>query len=531
MAGARDLVTNKVMVYTEALNGAAGLFQAAEYVDQESWGRYVRNLDAARRYPGLQAISYSDVLSDNDKQAYIDARRLDTSPDYQVTPLGQRSYYVPSRYVERVKDNGKPLIGFDLSSEPIRKKTMEWARDNGQASITSQLILVPDKDKNVSEPAFIIFVPIYARNAPTSTVGERQAAITGFVSASVRSRELVEQLFAKMLTKDTAVQIFDGKNKDKSSLIYQSESYDQLVKQPDITQDQITIDFGNNEWTLVGYVNNNIATKSQRNQPEMILYTGIAFSFLASGLLLTVMISRARSISNEKSQEVQEAKDGLISLASHQLRTPATSVKQFVGMILEGYVGPITSEQKQMLQKAYNSNERQLEIINQILHVTRADSGRLVLNKERLDIVKLIKQAASEHKQSLQMRNQKLIIHKSKPIFIVADKHYLAMAIDNLLSNASKYSKPKSTIRVKVATSNGQVQISVIDHGIGIAEKDLNRLFQKFSRIDNELSVEAGGNGIGLYLCKQIITLHDGEINIDSEVDKGTTFTISLPWK
>lgn len=105
------------------------------------------------------------------------------------------------------------------------------------------------------------------------------------------------------------------------------------------------------------------------------------------------------------------------------------------------------------------------------------------------------------------------------------------MVLDNLLSNASKYSHPRTTIRITTKQSGDTITIAVSDAGVGISDEDMPRLFQKFSRIDNELSIEAGGTGIGLYLCEQVMTLHDGSITVKSTEGEGSTFTVSLPSK
>jgi signal transduction histidine kinase len=105
------------------------------------------------------------------------------------------------------------------------------------------------------------------------------------------------------------------------------------------------------------------------------------------------------------------------------------------------------------------------------------------------------------------------------------------MAMDNLISNASKYSHPKTTIRIELEMVGKNAQISVSDKGVGIHQDDMHRLFQKFSRIDNELSVEAGGNGIGLYLCREIVAMHGGKISVESEPGRGSSFVVELPKK
>lgn len=528
--GARDMIANALNAYGETLNGAAGLFKAMPNVDKNAWKGYVANLNLQSRYPGLQSLVYSEVVSPTNLEAYIQARQTDTMPGFAISPTTPRDTYVLVRFAEPATSQNAVSIGYDPFTEPVRRKAMEVARDSGALSISSRLILKSDGSDKDREPGFTIYIPVYANNAPHATVAERRAALQGYISAGVLTHQLINGLLSKTLTKDSAVRIYDGTKQSDQNLIYQSDDYANLVKQPGVITTPLRFGFGNNTWTLVGYVNKNIASEAQRNQPRILLFGGIVFSFMLSGLLLVLMITRARSISEEKNKEVQEAKDSLISLASHQLRTPATGVKQFIGMVLEGYTGRVTKEQRSMLEKAYQSNERQLEVINQILHVTRADAGRLVMHKEKLDLGQIIKTTIDEHSQPLKVRGQRVIFRKSKKnIEINADRQYLIMAMDNLLSNASKYSHPHTVIRITVEEIGKNVRIVVTDKGVGIHPDDMHLLFQKFSRIDNELSVEAGGNGIGLYLCREIVAMHRGTISVESEPDKGSSFIIELP--
>lgn len=524
----RDTIGNTLNSYTEVLRGGAGLFNATENVNQDTWRRYIGSLDAPARYPGLQAVGYIQLVQATDLDSFLQNNPSPFGGQYDIQPNYPRELYAVSRFAEPLTERNAKTIGYDPFTEPTRRRAMEQARDSGQATITMRTTLLRDNEQ--PQPGFLVYQPVYRPGAPTDTLAQRREAIQGYISAGVRTHELIDKLFAKVITKDSAILIYDGTEQKPDNLIYQSATYQNLISQKGLTTTSQVLEAGPNKWTIVTFVNDNVASGVQRKQPQEILIGGAVFSFLIASLLFIIMTSRARTIANEKSLEVQEAKDSLISLASHQLRTPATGVKQFVGMVLEGYAGKITKEQRRMLEKAYTSNERQLDIINQILHVTRADSGRLVLNKEKLDVNILVQSILDEYRVALAKRGQKIIFKKTtKSLLVSADRQYLSMAIDNLISNASKYSYPQTSIRVSTRADGDNIVIQVTDKGVGIHGDDMHRLFQKFSRIDNELSVEAGGNGIGLYLCREIIALHNGDISVDSDPDAGSTFTISIP--
>jgi PAS domain S-box-containing protein len=232
---------------------------------------------------------------------------------------------------------------------------------------------------------------------------------------------------------------------------------------------------------------------------------------------------------NDELQALSRSKDEFVALASHQLRTPATAVKQYLGMVLQGYAGEVSSLQRDMLDKAFESNERQLQIINQILNAARADTGKLVMTPAPFDIVAMVRGVAEEQRSQLRDHDHKLILRvPAKSRTFIGDSGYLRMAVENLISNADKYTPEGGTVTVSLRDRWGSIRIVIRDTGVGIAPEDISKLFTKFSRIHNQLSIKAGGSGIGLYLASEIIKLHGGKLGVLSKVGKGTTFTIDL---
>jgi signal transduction histidine kinase len=227
---------------------------------------------------------------------------------------------------------------------------------------------------------------------------------------------------------------------------------------------------------------------------------------------------------------LDRAKDEFIGLASHQLRTPATAVKNFIGLLREGYAGELTEEQKSFVDHAWESNEQQLEIVGALLSVARSDSGMISLQRQPLDLEPMIAGVIEQQLATIVERRQscKLVVPDAS-VHAFADAEYLRMAFENLVSNASKYTRAGGHILISVAIEHGLACVRVRDSGVGIAPEDIPRLFGKFSRIENELSAHVGGSGLGLYLTRRIIELHEGSIDVASARDQGTTFTVRLP--
>lgn len=234
-----------------------------------------------------------------------------------------------------------------------------------------------------------------------------------------------------------------------------------------------------------------------------------------------------RDISEEL--EVDRIKSEFISIASHELRTPATAVKAYLGMLLEGYAGDLTSSQLDFIQMAYDSNERQLKVLNDLLYVTKTESESVRLKFSVADISELVASVIKRMDEMVASRNQNIALALADGAVTKVDVSFICMVIENLISNASKYTPSGGKITVSVTSKSHTIEISVSDNGVGINPNQMHKLFKKFSRIDNSLSTEVSGSGIGLYLVKQIIELHNGNIKVESTPNKGSTFTVTLP--
>lgn len=267
-----------------------------------------------------------------------------------------------------------------------------------------------------------------------------------------------------------------------------------------------------------------------------------AADYLVKGTFTPELLSRTLFYSLGRKQieqqkindllELNRTKDEFISLASHQLRTPATGVKQYVGMVLEGFVGDISDAQRKLLASAYESNERQLRIVSDLLKVARVDAGKVVLQNTVTDLSSIVSDIIKEQRQTYEERHQVVqVTHPSTKITAFVDPDRIRMVVENMLDNASKYSNHGTTTTVSLAKTTKEVSVSIKDQGVGIASADIDKLFGKFSRIDNPLSTQVGGTGLGLYWAQKIIDLHGGSITVESQANKGTTFVIHLPNK
>lgn len=229
-------------------------------------------------------------------------------------------------------------------------------------------------------------------------------------------------------------------------------------------------------------------------------------------------------------QRLNESKDEFISLASHQLRTPATAIKQLLGLILEGFEGDVPPNIRNLLEKTYESNERQINIVNSLLKVAQVDSGKVNLRKSSHDLNDVIRSLVKQYSGIIQEKNQSISVQlHEEPVFGYIDEHYYRMALENILDNASKYTETGGDITITSKLSNDHAVVSITDSGVGISPENIDSLFAKFNRIPNDMSHKVAGSGLGLYWVEKVIDLHQGAIEVNSELTKGTTFSVKVP--
>jgi PAS domain S-box-containing protein len=230
-----------------------------------------------------------------------------------------------------------------------------------------------------------------------------------------------------------------------------------------------------------------------------------------------------------KERQLDLAKNDFVSLASHQLRTPASGVKAILHMLKQGDFGPLTEPQEHYLQRAIESNNRQLRIIEDLLNVARADAGTMELSLDYLNVADLVRSAAFEHLAAAQNKQQRFAVVAPEQLHAMADGQKLGMAIDNLISNAIKYTPAGGQVTVRLIEQDDKITFCVQDNGVGIEPDHLPRIFTKFGKADASQPGSSDSTGLGLYLAKQVVALHNGEIEVESVPGQGSTFRICLP--
>ncbi|MEK7142960.1 MAG: HAMP domain-containing sensor histidine kinase, partial [Patescibacteria group bacterium] len=265
------------------------------------------------------------------------------------------------------------------------------------------------------------------------------------------------------------------------------------------------------------------------SQIAMILFVTIFCRVLAMQLRQE-KAARESLMAREKIMEEEAKKQKeFLSLTSHQLFTPLSMIRGFASLLHFGNLGDLTTKQRDAVGEIYANTKRMIDLVSELLSVSRIQAGTFSLKLKETYIDQLIKNIIDQFKQGMPKKDIKIVLEKKtslKPVQLDADK--MRSCLYNLVDNALKYT-PQGTIKITCQQRDDQTIIEVIDQGIGIKEESFEKLFQPFFRGKNILELDKRGTGLGLYISKLIVEKHNGKIWAKNNPDKGATFALSIP--
>ena len=231
----------------------------------------------------------------------------------------------------------------------------------------------------------------------------------------------------------------------------------------------------------------------------------------------------------DKAEEADRIKSAFLAAMSHELRTPLNSIIGFTGIILQELIGPLNEEQSKQLNMVKNSSRHLLNLINDVLDISKIEAGQLEVHKERFEFPQSIEKVMQSVKPLADAKNLDVILSIAPEISeIVSDQRRVEQILINLLNNAIKFTD-KGQIKTECSIHENRLITTVTDTGIGIKEEDLAKLFKEFQQIDTGLNRRHEGTGLGLSISKKLVELLGGRIWVESELGRGSAFSFSLP--
>jgi signal transduction histidine kinase len=256
-------------------------------------------------------------------------------------------------------------------------------------------------------------------------------------------------------------------------------------------------------------------------------------SLVAAQAALTIATREALRLERQRAAslaELERSRREFMQIASHELRTPLTVIRGYASLLEEGSLGPLPERARAALRVLIDKTAGMRAEIERMLFLGRLEEGRAFYQMRDLDLRTVVEEAVGRVQAELALRGGRLTARLgTQRVPIVGDPERLALVFDNLLQNAVKFSVEAPAIEVELAARDGSAEVQVRDHGIGIDPVALDRLFEKFYRVDNPQLRNVAGTGIGLYLVRQVVEGHGGAVEAWSEPSRGTRFTVRLP--
>ena len=553
-------IVKRMQEYEQVLRGGIGLFTANHNITRQQWHSYVKTLDIDSYWPGIQGIGFARIVSPEDKSSHEQRIRQKGFPDYTIKPEGQRDIYSAIVYLEPFTKRNQRAFGYDMFSNPVRRKAMSQARDSGQPGVSGLVTLVQEMDKDI-QAGFLVYLPLYREGAVLTTLEERRSAIEGFVYSPFRAKDLFQGILGHG-DPYLDFQIFDGDStSSSSSLLYTTlpaESWALAAMGSNhVFEKHITI--SGHVWTANFLSRPKFEQDLGSKQPLLIAVMGMLVDVLLFLVLRSIAgqkeriqkeahrigreLNVAETHSRVLAEEANRTKSEFLANMSHELRTPLNSLLILAKVLVNNEEHNLSKNQIDSAAVIHESGSYLLRLINDILDLSKVEAGRMDLYVDERSFINFAQSIERMFRPVAEKKGLtfEIDIRDDVPNVLRSDWGKVEQIIRNFVSNSLKFTAQGGvTVRVEMPrlekvfmnadlSVTPCVGITVRDTGIGIPEDKLEQIFDAFRQVDGSTSRQYGGTGLGLSISRKFTNLIGGEIQVKSKKGQGSSFTLYLP--
>lgn len=532
----RMRIESRLEQHAQLLRSGAALFGITDSVTREDWRIFNEKTRVSKYLPGIEGFGYSMLIAPDELYRHIQSIRESGFPSYNVKPEGERDVYTSIIYLEPFSGRNIFAFGYDMFSEPVRRRAMELSRDSGYAVLSGKVTLVQETDEENVQPGILMYVPVYRNHMPANTVEERRSSIKGWVYSPYRMRDLmigIQENAEFHKDKGLHFKIYDDVASDES-LLYDSNDNERFrTKKKDNLFLEFPVIFNGKQWTL----------QFADRRGELTFFHSDLLIVLLSGIVISLLLfflSMMQIRSTIRTREIQQLytqleklnldKDRFITILSHDLKSPFTSILGFLELLsedlnkldietIENYVGIINSSAKH----TYN-------LLEDLLMWTRAHSGKIIFKPQYFSLNELYNNVLEVLLPNAEAKDITIKFYSDEEINVYADIDMLKAILRNLISNAIKFTNRGGFVTTTAEKHPSHVTISVTDTGVGIKPDIIKSLFDISKVMTTAGTENEKGSGLGLILCKEFVEKHGGKIWVESEHGKGSTFRFTLPF-
>jgi len=576
------VVQNAIDTHIEAVRSATQFISGSEG-EADRWNFYdfakaKFDFENTPYFPGIESLLWIPHVPHEQRAAYEEKARTDGLFGFTVTERNfsagiveakDRPEYYPVYYAEPTQPNEK-LLGFDMASIPAVLEALVRARDTASLTVTQDLPIAVGEE---IRRTVLVVDPVYrTRSVPTSAAG-RRAALKGFIVGLIDPADIVDRTVALYTTPAWLdMYLYDDSANGEGDLLHfrpsplrRSESWPITLSAVQRGRHMnVPHKVGDHGWSIVvSPVPGRMDFKTDATPYGVAAFGGL-LTLLLAGYFVTLRNRRRmieekvtertaelsaanRSLANEvqqrkkvaralrKAKEEAEvanhAKSGFLAMISHELRTPLNAIIGFSEVLSAQMFGPLGDEKYSGYAEDIRSSGRHLlGLINNILDLTKVEANEFNLRRQNMNLAETIDEVLRLFESQAQDAAQSIELDLEKPLPVLnADPGAIRQILINLLSNALKFTPEGGLVGISARLDdNGGLTISVTDNGIGIAQEDIDGIFQPFSQVDSSLARQYEGTGLGLPLTRSLVELHGGSIQIESVPRHGTTVCVSF---
>lgn len=509
----------------------ASLFLTRKNIGYDEFNSFTKGIYDHTK--GTQALSWIPIVPESRRQHY--ENEMAEYPGYpshftqrdnegRLQAAASREYYYPVYYIEPFAGN-ESAAGFDLGSHPGRLSALRQAIKTESIVVTEPITLIQE---NANQIGFLLVAPVVLREG-----------VKGFISCVYRTRDLLEDVIDPIDLGRISIVLTDITDAGSTKPLFKNDVEGSKFQAIEV------VEFGGRMWELKYSASNQYISQYQDSRSWVVLISGFLV-VTVFGLFVLLLMTQKSAVENEVGNKTRELKNALqeaekankiksnfLANMSHELRTPLNSIIGFSVRSLKALQGTDLHHVTDSLSIIERNGRHLLSLINDVLDLSKIEAGKLVINKELLDIEALCKEVVLTLSPLAESKGLRLVIEKPPVVEIPADRVRLIQILNNLVSNAVKFTNEGTvTISFKVDTNETRegLSINVSDTGVGIHKDDLSKLFMRFEQLGDSFDTQHIGTGLGLALVHELVDLHKGKIGANSVPGEGTVFTVWLPF-
>jgi signal transduction histidine kinase len=537
-----EKIEQRLVHYAQILYSSRGLFAASNEVERDEWHEFIESQKISARFPGIQGVGFQKYVTDKDifLKDMEELRILDLL-NRDPPAADQNGNYEYIFFLDPINERNKNAFGYNMFSDNVRREALERSQKYDTPALSGKVILVQEITEN-KQFGFLLYLPIYANNAPHSTLVERNTNLIGHVYQPFRMGDFMDGIVTEKIT-ELDFFIFDQSESDEN-LMYNYNQVQDLTKDRALFTKSITSNNYGRDWIIQFNGYDTLISFNNYLQSYTILFGGLITSVVVAYRVRIIRKKKyeqqeqdlsfkikeiQQSAEIEQLKEISIMKSEFVSMISHELKTPLVMILGYSEMLLNFQSKTMSAEQKENIKEIHTNAFDLSHIINDLLDTQKLELSEISLSKTTVNVNELVENVLSRFTY---VTGDKITLSSQidEQITLNCDKSRIKQVLNNLIKNAIEAIKHENgKIKVIVKKDLTNVIFSVYDNGSGMSEETLKNLFHKFYQTDMSLTRKSHGSGLGLYISRELVLLHNGKIWVDSILDKETTIFFSIP--